>query len=174
MIHIDWSNMTQAVWRSPLLPLLSESPLPEGNPAGASNASPRFGTGAKFKLDLLAYLHKYGNQRTGELTRQVQQYDFSDVRAALVASVPGRHSMMSENETQWGWPGLKAVLKEIPTSKLHGSGKAHIVSQVSISTSEAIFKRRLIAKDVINCISRANRCIPKKYIPCNSGIKFRN
>src|SRR4051812_32110316 len=66
MIHFDWSNMTQAIWRSPLLPLLSGSPLPQRN----SNAPPRAGTGAKFKLDLLAYLHEYGNQRTGELIRQ--------------------------------------------------------------------------------------------------------
>lgn len=58
MVAEEWENLTQGVWRSPLLRLL---------PSGASRAAQRtqaaqggaVGSGAKFKLDLLAYLRAY-------------------------------------------------------------------------------------------------------------------
>ncbi|KAL8903382.1 MAG: hypothetical protein Q9207_003956 [Kuettlingeria erythrocarpa] len=107
----DWS-MCQAVWRSPLLPLLDV--VPEAlNPPGTTLC---IGSGARFKSDLLAYLKAYGSKKTGPLTAELDRYDFSSIRAALVASVPGKqnlHSTDPETETLWGWPRLRYLLSSI-------------------------------------------------------------
>ncbi|KAL8748409.1 MAG: hypothetical protein Q9184_007324 [Pyrenodesmia sp. 2 TL-2023] len=106
----DWS-MCQAVWRSPYLPLLgalTETPGPSG--------TLRIGSGGRFKSDLLAYLKAYGSKRTGPLTAELDRYDFSFIKAALVASVPGKQNLRStdpETETLWGWPGLRHLLSSI-------------------------------------------------------------
>jgi tyrosyl-DNA phosphodiesterase-1 len=42
-------------------------------------------------------------------------HDFSEIQAALVASVPGRQGIeVDPDRTAWGWPGLKNVLSSIP------------------------------------------------------------
>lgn len=115
MIPHDWMNMTQAVWRSPLLPLFK--PSPESAPKKGDPIFP--GTGLRFKRDLIAYLAKYGAKKTGPLFQQLSHYDFSAVRAALVASVPDRKQerhFNSDNTTLWGWLALKDVLSRIPTA----------------------------------------------------------
>lgn len=124
--------MTQAVWRSPLLPLQkSESTSSQSNAA--------IGTGARFKRDLLAYLKAYGSKKTGSLVQQLQDYDFGAIRAALVASVPSKQqfsSLDSDKATLWGWPALRDLLGRVPTARQikkdggHSEGKAHIVAQV--------------------------------------------
>lgn len=122
MIPFDWKNMCQAVWRSPLLPLQQST-----DPPGPGDV----GSGARFKRDLLAYLNAYGRGKTGSLVRQLSQYDFGAVRAALVASVPSRqraNQTDSQRETAWGWPGLKDTLRRVPTSR---DKKPHVVVQVS-------------------------------------------
>ncbi|KAL3474915.1 tyrosyl-DNA phosphodiesterase-domain-containing protein [Aspergillus californicus] len=130
MIAGDWANMTQAVWRSPFLPLVAET----GPGAGMSNGdkSTTWGSGARFKRDLLAYLKEYGVKKTGPLVAQLTKYDFSAVRAALVASVPSKLKLDTSNsnaKTAWGWPALKDALRHIP---LRESDKTpHIVSQMS-------------------------------------------
>ena len=125
MLTIDW-KMSQAVWRSPLLSLL-EWPFER---VRSSSSLPTIGTGARFKNDLIAYLKQYGS-RLRELINQLEAYCFDDVKAALIASVPGRQNLTGidpEQETLWGWPGLRNVLRRIrPTSK----SKPHIVMQVS-------------------------------------------
>ncbi|KAL9000371.1 MAG: hypothetical protein Q9188_005680 [Gyalolechia gomerana] len=122
----DWS-MCQAVWRSTLLPLLDPSCQPPGD-----LEPPRIGSGAKFKKDLLAYLRAYGPRKTGSLTTELDIYDFSSIRAALIGSVPGKQIIRSidqDSETLWGWPALKHVLSCIkPTS---ADAKPHIVMQCS-------------------------------------------
>lgn len=121
MIPFDWANMCQAVWRSPLLPLL-ESTAPETG---------EIGSGVRFKRDLLAYLNAYGSNKTGSLVRQLSQHDFGTVRAALVASVPSKQKvsqMNSQREPIWGWPGLKDTLRRVPVD---GRQKPHVVVQVS-------------------------------------------
>lgn len=78
----------------------------------------------------MSYLRHYGS-RLSALTHQLQQYNFDGIRAALIASVPGRQNLRStdpEQETLYGWPGLKNVLRSVPANS---TTKPHIVMQVS-------------------------------------------
>ncbi|KAG9231406.1 tyrosyl-DNA phosphodiesterase I [Amylocarpus encephaloides] len=119
MIPFDWTNMTQAIWRSPLLPKDLASSL-------SGNAS---GVGSKFKKDLLNYLKAYNRKRTicKSLIDELSQYDFSEVRAALVASVPGRQKIETESATSWGWVGLRDALLSVPVQ----SDRPEIILQIS-------------------------------------------
>ncbi|KAL3466362.1 phospholipase D/nuclease [Aspergillus heterothallicus] len=86
MIAGDWANMTQAVWRSPLLPLATGQ-----SSQGETKSVPMsWGSGTKFKRDILAYLKEYGVKKTGPLVEQLAKYDFGAVRAAFIASVPSK------------------------------------------------------------------------------------
>jgi tyrosyl-DNA phosphodiesterase-1 len=127
MIHMDWTNMTQAVWRSPLLPL--QKTIPSG-----SQPDTKFGSGARFKRDILAYLKAYGAKKTGRLVQQLNNYDFGAIRAALIASVPSKKNISdcsSEEDTLWGWPALKDTMRRIPIQqKKTNNKKPHIVIQV--------------------------------------------
>ncbi|KAI9821207.1 MAG: tyrosyl-DNA phosphodiesterase 1 [Pycnora praestabilis] len=132
MIPQDWTNMSQAVWQSPLLPI-----LPEGincQPSSAPATSIQFGSGARFKSDLLAYLRAYGQTKTGTLVKQLQRYDFGKIRAALVASTPCKQSLRSlgsDQDTEWGWPALKRILAAIPPKPCGDDDQSQIVIQVS-------------------------------------------
>lgn len=125
MIPFDWGNMAQGLWRSPLLPLLPENPVPE-------QPGP-IGSGSRFKTDLLNYLKAYDTKRVicKPLIKQLSKHDFSEVRAALVASVPGKQEVDGQQETSWGWLGLKNVLKSVP---VQGSGPEIVVQISSIAT----------------------------------------
>ncbi|PYH45156.1 phospholipase D/nuclease [Aspergillus saccharolyticus JOP 1030-1] len=141
MIPGDWANMTQALWRSPLLPLVSST----RRDTNADDGQQLPGSGARFKRDLLAYLSEYGSKKTGPLVKQLSQYDFRAVRAALVASVPSKQKLNeadSRVKTLWGWVALKDVLKNVPAldhvkknkqEQEGGGGKRrpHIVVQIS-------------------------------------------
>ncbi|KAI5277884.1 tyrosyl-DNA phosphodiesterase 1, partial [Ascosphaera aggregata] len=106
--------MSQAVWKSPLLPKL-EGSSNSGvvTPASARNtpqtpvsepiAAP-LGSGKRFKRDLLAYLRYYGTKKTGKIVTQLERYDFSAVRGALIASVPSKQrsdKLDSSKTTLW-------------------------------------------------------------------------
>ncbi|KAL4818941.1 tyrosyl-DNA phosphodiesterase-domain-containing protein [Aspergillus spinulosporus] len=110
MLAGDWGDMCQAIWRSPLLPLAN---------GHIDKNLTAWGTGARFKRDLLAYLKAYGMKKTGPLIEQLAKYDFSAVRAALIASVPSKQkvdatSTDSDSKTIWGWPALKEALRNVP------------------------------------------------------------
>lgn len=129
MIPFDWANMCQAVWRSPLLPLLSR------NREGGGTGDIAIGSGHRFKRNLLAYLAAYGPKRTGPLADQLRKYDFASVKAALVASVPSRQELGeldASREPVWGWPALKESLRRVPVKASSDSqnSKPHIVVQV--------------------------------------------
>ncbi|KAL8648509.1 MAG: hypothetical protein Q9210_004949 [Variospora velana] len=122
----DWS-MCQAVWRSPLLPLVDNSIQSPSDPEALPT-----GSGSRFKKDLLAYFKAYGSKRTSALTAQLERYEFSSIRAALIASVPGKQNLRStdrEAETLWGWPGLREILRSITSASAGGSPR--IVMQCS-------------------------------------------
>lgn len=124
MIAIDW-RMTQAVWRSPLLPLQGGS----NNAERAELPLSPLGCGTRFKHDLVAYLSRY-EARTKRLVAQLCQHEFNSIRAVLIASTPGKQKIRCLNpdtEDLWGWPALKRVLGGI-TSK---SSSSHIVIQIS-------------------------------------------
>lgn len=122
MIPRDWANMTQGVWQSPLLPLAG------GEQPGAGEAPPT-GSGAKFKIDLLNYLRAYNTKRAvcKSLVDKLAGFDFSAVRGALIASVPGRHAIHDDSPTRWGWAAIKQTLRTVPAQE----GTAEIVAQVS-------------------------------------------
>lgn len=128
-IERDWS-MSQAIWRSPFLPMTKEN-------YKSSPSLPPLGSGPRFKHDLLAYFRGYGPEKLRDLVTQLQWYDFSEVRGALTASIPGKQNIQSmdpDNETCWGWPGLKRVFSLIPSnpSDIAENGRQpHIVAQVS-------------------------------------------
>ncbi|KAK3307539.1 tyrosyl-DNA phosphodiesterase I [Chaetomium strumarium] len=113
MIVRDWTNMTQAVWLSPRLPLLS------AQRQGVVQAEGRIGSGSKFKMDFLNYLRSYDTRRTTckPLIEQLDRYDFSAIRGALIASVPGRHKFSDASPTRWGWAAMEQALQAVPISQ---------------------------------------------------------
>jgi len=116
MITQDWTNLSQGIWTSPLLPLLKDASTLQVS----EGAKAEIGTGKRFKQDLLRYFRAYGNAKTGSLVAEVQQYDFSNVRAAFIASAPGKERVrrgsnsQSATQTSWGWEGLRDILKSVP------------------------------------------------------------
>ena len=129
-------RMSQAIWKSPLLPLQNEIKSP-------SDLLPPLGSGLRFKHDLLAYFRGYsrnGSAPLRDLVSQLQHYDFHAVRGALVGSLPGvQMPGQFEPEEQdrigrWGLPALKRILSSIPTNSTPSSDpnpQPHIVAQVS-------------------------------------------
>ncbi|KAJ4341525.1 hypothetical protein N0V95_007199 [Ascochyta clinopodiicola] len=126
MIPKDWTNMTQAVWRSPLLPLSTATGVPSGPHA--------IGSGHRFQADLLRYLNKY-EKRLRRLSDQLALYDFSSIKAAFLGSTPSREIVSRADLTQqtsFGWLGLQEILSSVPITAQKGSKTApHIVLQVS-------------------------------------------
>jgi tyrosyl-DNA phosphodiesterase-1 len=125
MIAKDWTNMTQAVWRSPLLPP-SLVPL--------SIAPHTIGSGLRFHIDLRSYLLGY-EKKLQRLVDQLALYDFSDIRAAFLGSAPSRQVVSEANpslQTSFGWLGLQQILSSVPvTSGKEAQKRPHIVLQVS-------------------------------------------
>jgi len=168
MIRQDWTNLTQAVWRSPLLPLLppnSNGSHPFSSDTSSSNQTFPIGTGERFKHDLLAYVQAYGS-RLKTLRSQLTNYDFSAIRAALVASTPSRlppHHTSRSNSSQattsgWGWPVLRNVLSAIPCTSL----TAHLVLQVSsIATLDGTGRWLANLLDVLRSSSAAASAPPR-------------
>lgn len=129
MISGDWTNMTQAVWRSPLLPVETKSS------SQTQAERPRRGSGARFKRDLLAYLKAYGPSKTDSLVKQLNGFDFGTIRAAIVASVPSRQHASDSNSdegTLWGWLALKDLMGHLPPPK-DEKAQSRVVTQVCTS-----------------------------------------
>ncbi|OTB12734.1 hypothetical protein K445DRAFT_25446 [Daldinia sp. EC12] len=124
MISKDWTNMTNGVWQSPRLPRLTESHK-------SSETDMRIGYGQRFKADLLNYLRAYSTKRAlcKSMVDELEKYDFSAVRGALVASVPGKHDINDDgpSKTGWGWAGVKHALSTVPVEP----GQSEIVVQIS-------------------------------------------
>lgn len=128
MLDKDWSNMTQAIWQSPLLPKL-------GGKSGC--AIGRYGSGSRFKHDFMAYLNAYGS-KTKALREQLDPFDFTAIRGALISSVPSRMKDPSQktltegDENLWGYPSLCRVLSTINKPKpTKPTDHPHLVCQVS-------------------------------------------
>ncbi|KAI0160994.1 phospholipase D/nuclease [Hypoxylon sp. FL1284] len=127
MIAKDWTNLTNGVWQTPLLPRLRTAP----QEPSTEETNAKIGSGLKFKADLLSYLRAYNSQRPvcKPLVDELRKYDFSAVRGALVASVPGRHDIRGDpTRTRWGWTGLRHALRSVP---VRGSGSSEVVVQIS-------------------------------------------
>ncbi|KAJ9609791.1 hypothetical protein H2200_006119 [Cladophialophora chaetospira] len=128
MLAQDWTNLTQAAWMSPTLPLLAEK---ENAVVG------KIGSGSRFKHDLQAYLAAYGS-KTKALRDLIAQFDFSSVRGALIASVPSHmkdYSITKDanallDQKLWGYPSLHRALSSILPRQQEAS-TSHIVCQIS-------------------------------------------
>jgi tyrosyl-DNA phosphodiesterase-1 len=132
MISKDWANMTQAIWRSPILPLCTPVSAPPSSSSEQDTVRHPIGSGERFKIDLLRYLAKYEN-RLRALSAQLTNCDFSAVRAAFLGSAPSRQKISATDPTQHtslGWLGLQEILSNIPVPKPSVSAP-HIVLQVS-------------------------------------------
>ena len=126
MIAHDWTNMTQAAWISPKLPLMAPA-----KQQAVPTETPVIGSGERFKVDFLNYLRAYDRRRVTcrPIINELVKYDFSAIRGALIASVPGRHSLDDEIPTRWGWAAMKEALKQVPV--VTEAGKSEIVVQIS-------------------------------------------
>ncbi|KAF2746320.1 phospholipase D/nuclease [Sporormia fimetaria CBS 119925] len=145
MIERDWRNMTQAVWRSPLLPLLPENQFQSESgtqPQSEQKNPSAIGTGKRFKVDLMRYLSAYAS-RLKDLRSQLIPYDFGAIHAAFIGSTPSREKpseAQPDLRTSFGWPGLREILSNVPvsssTTPATSSSKTppsrpHIVIQIS-------------------------------------------
>jgi tyrosyl-DNA phosphodiesterase-1 len=130
MIDRDWTNMTQAVWASPPLPLLAQAPSSQ---SGTTEVHP-LGSGERFKVDLLRYLDAY-EKRAKSLTAQLNDYDFSSIRAAFIGSAPSRQKPTAASPskvTSFGWLGLQEILSRVPiTKQKEDASPPHIITQIS-------------------------------------------
>ncbi|RYR80302.1 hypothetical protein AA0119_g187 [Alternaria tenuissima] len=158
MIYRDWANMTQAVWKSPLLPVSVKAATPQIDPLEVHP----IGCGERFKVDLLQYLRAYGKRLNG-LTTQLADYDFASIRAAFIGSAPSRQkpAAASPSVTSFGWLGLREVLSGIPVSRSKDDSRPHIVTQISsiatlgatptwLSNFQSVLARCSTAKIVIS------------------------
>ena len=129
MITQDWRNLSQAVWQSPLLQPLTATPA---DPMKTSEPA-AVGTGTRFKLDFLKYIGFYERSRTGSLSDQLEKYDFSPIKAALIASVPCKQKSQTNTQcrtTRSGWLGLQDIMPKLPT-RTRFDERPVIVAQVS-------------------------------------------
>ena len=143
MIAKDWTNMTNGVWKSPLLPkLTTDEASVEGDETSQDGP---VGSGARFKHDLMQYLGHYDERRVvcRPLIQQLKDYDFSSVRAALVASVPGKHDHLDTSRTSWGWSALKRYLKHVPCSPEASEVVVQISSIATLGAKDDWLKKTL-------------------------------
>ena len=152
MIPFDWTNMTQALWKSPLLPLLN-------HPSASARQPARIGSGEKFKIDLINYLRAYDTRRTvcKSLTEQLLKYDFAEIRASLIASVPGKQCLADEEVTLWGWPGLKDALRSVEVR----DAEPEIVVQIS-SIATLGQTDKWLRETLFKALSGAKSSVPSK------------
>lgn len=129
MLQKDWTNMTQAVWRTGPLSKQTKNDGEFGP----------IGSGSRFKHDLLAYLKEY-KKSAQALVKQLQDYHFGHIRGALVASVPSKfsNSLTSSTKEQhlWGFPQLREVLLHVSRIRMSSycdgrDTQRHLVAQVS-------------------------------------------
>jgi len=125
MLEIDWDHMTQAAWRSPILPLIpTDKQSEDGN---------TIGSGERFKSDLLRYLKAYGG-KLKPLINQLSLHDFSAVRAALIASVPSHVKVSDPADKLWGHLSLANALAAMRQDRSKTScttENSHLICQVS-------------------------------------------
>jgi tyrosyl-DNA phosphodiesterase-1 len=141
MISRDWRNMTQALWRSPLLPLLPSASAPSSSSDPSDTACHSIGSGERFKVDLLRYFKAYGD-RVKPLATPLARYDFSAIRAAFIGSAPLRQkpaAAQPSKQTSFGWLGLQEILSAVPIAARDADSPPHVIMQVSsIATLGAV------------------------------------
>lgn len=170
LIIRDWRNMSQAVWCSPMLPLLPSSDTDDEIP---SSDAP-IGSGARFKQDFLAYIGYYEKTRTGSLTSQLKLYDFSSIKAALIASTPCKQRNRADptaNTTRYGWPGLQDIMRKIPAVPTAGKRPVIVAQVSSIATLSSSWVDHLF--NILNTSGQpfAKGAIPRVIFPSANEIR---
>ena len=94
LLDYDWEERTQVIWLSPLLPLLNGS---------EKNAT-------DFETDLIEYIDSYSLAPLNSLLQSFEKYDFSSIKARLVASSPGRRR--DKEKWKFGHLKLRKLLKQ--------------------------------------------------------------
>ncbi|XP_036359493.1 tyrosyl-DNA phosphodiesterase 1 isoform X2 [Octopus sinensis] len=117
LIPGDWYQKTQGVWVSPLFPKL------RGGANKNDGQSP-----TAFKRDLIQYVAAYRNPSLARWEKHLLEHDMSSAKVYLIASVPGRHSMLQKNA--WGHLKLRKILLENGPDKLE-VGSWPVVCQFS-------------------------------------------
>ena len=92
LLEYDWTERTQVVWVSSLLPLRT-GPKIESN----------------FEKDLKSYLEGYELAPIQKIIESFENYDFSDVKVRLVSSVPGRHK--NQDKFKFGHFRVRSLLR---------------------------------------------------------------
>ncbi|PNP48743.1 hypothetical protein TGAMA5MH_00197 [Trichoderma gamsii] len=167
MIPKDWTNMTNAVWKSPKLPL---STVPDI--ISQDGQTLPVGSGLRFKADLLSYLMKYDSYKVicKPLADHLGHFDFSSIRAAFIASVPGKHGFRNASQPAWGWAGLQRCLQGVPVEP----GDSTIVVQISsIATlgAQNDWLQRTLFDSLATSLTRTNRPSFKVIFPTADEIR---
>ncbi|GBB91821.1 hypothetical protein RclHR1_01920025 [Rhizophagus clarus] len=92
-IRRDWAYKTQGVYMSPFL-------LKKRDITSSS----------EFELDFMEYLESYGD-KLNIIRNKVKEYDFSTIKAILIASIPGYH--VNEKLESFGHMRLRNILSRI-------------------------------------------------------------
>ena len=128
MLAQDWTNLTQAAWMSPILPLLTTK---------VETVLGKMGSGSRFKHDFMIYLTAYGS-KTKNLREQLARFDFTSIRGALVASAPSHmkdypsakdYNALGEQKL-FGYPSLCRALAATYWQR-QKSSLPHVICQVS-------------------------------------------
>lgn len=117
LTQLDFSGLTQAVWRSGRLQ------------KGATKST----SGKRFRFDLLRYLSKYNLPTTKSLIQKINDYDFSSIDVELVASAPGLYSTevsLAKSET-YGYLKLRQVLERNNLLIENTKSNHNVLSQVT-------------------------------------------
>ncbi|CAJ0549558.1 Ff.00g031710.m01.CDS01 [Fusarium sp. VM40] len=148
MIPKDWTNMSNGVWQSPLLHKSSSLQNSASSPDDYA-----IGSGERFKVDLINYLRSYDKRKITckPLADELVQYDFSSVRAALIASIPGKHNAQDMSETSWGWAALKRSLRHVPCRDCDDSSIAVQVSSIATLGAKDDWLQNTLFQSLSHC-----------------------
>lgn len=116
LLRIDWEEKSEALWLSPML----RRAVP-GGPANDEHCI----YGIKFKEDFLQYLRAYKKQSMGLLIEELIKYDFSQVQAIFIGSIPGSYNSSDSSF------GLSKLRKSLRNSTFQAKMTDQTIAQVS-------------------------------------------
>ncbi|KAG6004147.1 hypothetical protein E4U21_001364 [Claviceps maximensis] len=170
MIPKDWTNMTNAVWRSPRLFKSAKTALAAPPPAYKDL---KIGSGDRFKADLISYLRSYDRRvlTCGPLADKLSSFDFSAVRAAFIASVPGVHEVNDPSCTPFGWAAMRRYLGAITCQKDRAEVVVQISSIATLGGKDAWLQKTLFDSFASSQSKSIQRPRFKIVFPCAQEIR---
>jgi MATE family multidrug resistance protein len=159
MIPKDWTNMTNAVWKSPKLPLLKVPDMMHQH-----GQTLPVGSGQRFKAELLSYLMKYDSYR-------VTCKPLADHLGNFIASVPGKHDLRDASRPAWGWAGLRRCLQDVPVEPGESAIVVQISSIATLGAKDDWLQRTLFDSLATSLTLNANRPSFKVVFPTADEIR---